>query len=145
MVDGPIGMVDGAELGGADGVLALAAAIERLAGAGSAQDVAEIVRTAARRLSGADGVAVVMREGDQVRYMDEDAMGPLWKGHAFPIEACLSGWAIMHRERVVIPNVFEDPRVPAHLYAPTFVKSCVMTPVGAEGYDYTYVIMPMRV
>jgi DNA polymerase III sliding clamp (beta) subunit (PCNA family) len=25
------------------------------------------------------------------------------------------------------------------------VSQAVMTPVGAEGYDYTYVIMPMRV
>jgi DNA polymerase-3 subunit beta len=25
------------------------------------------------------------------------------------------------------------------------VSQAMMTPVGAEGYDYTYVIMPMRV
>ena len=25
------------------------------------------------------------------------------------------------------------------------VSQAVMTPVGAEGYDYTYVIMPMRI
>ncbi len=89
------------------------------------------MRTAARRLSGADGVAVVLREGDRVRYVDEDAAGPLWKGAAFPIEACISGWAIQHRQRVVIPDVFLDPRIPHDLYRPTFVRSCVMTPVGA--------------
>jgi DNA polymerase III sliding clamp (beta) subunit (PCNA family) len=25
------------------------------------------------------------------------------------------------------------------------MSQAVMTPIGAEGYDYTYVIMPMRV
>lgn len=113
-----------------DAVLALAQAVERLAGAEDPLHVADIVRTAARRLSGADGIAVVLRDGDQVRYVDEDAVGPLWKGGVFPMDACISGWAIAHRQQVAIADVFADPRIPAALYAPTFVKSCVMTPVG---------------
>ncbi len=113
------------------GVLTLVAAVERLAGATSAEDVADIVRTAARSLSRADGIAVVLREGDRVRYVDEDAVGPLWKGCDFAIETCISGLAILGGERIVIPDVFEDPRVPHALYRPTFVRSCVMTPVGA--------------
>ncbi|ODT89636.1 ATP-binding protein [Phenylobacterium sp. SCN 70-31] len=111
-------------------VLTLAQAVERLAGVEDALEVAAVVRTAARSLSGADGVAVVLRDGDRVRYVDEDAVGPLWKGGVFPMDACISGWAIAHRQRVVIPDVFADPRIPHELYAPTFVKSCVMTPVG---------------
>ncbi len=113
------------------GLLSLAAAIERLAGATSAEEVADVVRTAARTLSRADGVAVVLRQGDRVHYVDEDAVGPLWKGRDFPIESCISGLAILSRERLVIPDVFQDPRVPHALYRPTFVRSCVMTPVGA--------------
>ena len=112
-------------------VLSLIAAVERLAGATTAEGVADIVRTTARALSKADGIAVVLRDGDRVRYVDEDAVGPLWKGRDFPIESCISGLAIMGRERLVIPDVFEDPRVPHALYSPTFVRSCVMTPVGA--------------
>ncbi|WP_337187135.1 ATP-binding protein [Phenylobacterium sp.] len=113
-----------------DPVVTLAQAVERLAGVEDALEVAAVVRTAARSLSGADGVAVVLRDGDRVRYVDEDAVGPLWKGGVFPMDACISGWAIAHRQRVVIPDVFADPRIPHELYAPTFVKSCVMTPVG---------------
>jgi two-component system CheB/CheR fusion protein len=115
---------------GSEPVLTLAQAVERLAGVEDAAQVADIVRTVARSLSGADGVAVVLREGDKVRYVDEDAVGPLWKGGVFPMEACISGWAIAHRQQVVIPDVFEDPRIPVELYRPTFVKSCAMTPLG---------------
>ena len=88
------------------------------------------MRSAARSLSGADGIAVVLREDGRVRYVDEDAVGPLWKGGVFPMDACISGWAIQHRQRVIIPDVLADPRIPQLLYEPTFVKSCVMTPVG---------------
>ena len=113
-----------------DAVLTLAGAVEQLAGAKTAEEVADIVRSSARELSGADGIAVVLRDGDCVRYVDEDAVGPLWKGGVFPMDACISGWAIAHRQRVVIADVFQDPRIPKALYEPTFVKSCVMTPVG---------------
>ena len=111
-------------------MLTLARAVEELAGATSAEQVAHIVRTAARTLSGADGVAVVLREQGLVRYVDEDSAGPLWKGRSFPIDACISGWAMLHDQRVVIPDVFADERVPHDLYRQTFVRSCVMTPVG---------------
>lgn len=108
----------------------LARAIESIAGAETGEEVADIVRCAARTLSGADGVAVVLRDGDRVRYVDEDAVGPLWKGRDFPIEACISGWAILHNQTVIIEDVYEDPRIPREAYQPTFVRSCVMTPVG---------------
>ena len=108
----------------------LANAVERIARAETGEEVADIVRRAARLLSGADGVAVVLREGDRVRYVDEDAVGPLWKGRDFPIEACISGWAILHNQTVVIEDVYEDPRIPIEVYRTTFVRSCVMTPVG---------------
>ncbi|HRP10858.1 MAG TPA: GAF domain-containing sensor histidine kinase [Terricaulis sp.] len=105
-------------------------AVERLAGASDEKAVAAIVRTAARRLTGADGVSVVLRKEDRVHYIDEDAVSPLWKGQDFPIEACISGWAIMHRQTVVISDITGDPRIPLAAYRPTFVKSLVMAPVG---------------
>ena len=61
--------------------------------------------------------------------MDEDAIEPLWKGQRFPLSACVSGWAMLHRERVVIEDIYADPRVPAAAYRPTFVKSLVMVPI----------------
>ncbi|MES1199677.1 MAG: response regulator [Pseudomonadota bacterium] len=104
-------------------------AVERLSGAETEVQVAAIVRTAARKLTGADGISVVLRRGDRVAYVDEDAVGPLWKGQDFPIEACISGWAMLNRETVVIEDVFQDPRIPVAAYRPTFVKSLVMAPV----------------
>lgn len=108
----------------------LIGAVERLAAASDELAVASIVRSAARRLTGADGVSVVLKKGDRVHYVDEDAVGPLWKGQDFPIEACISGWAIMNRETVVIEDITGDPRIPLAAYQPTFVKSLAMAPVG---------------
>ena len=62
-------------------------------------------------------------------YLD-DAVAPLWKGQSFPIEACISGWAMLNRQTVVISDISGDPRIPLSAYKPTFVKSLVMAPVG---------------
>ncbi|MBX3510456.1 MAG: GAF domain-containing protein [Hyphomonadaceae bacterium] len=105
-------------------------AVERLAAAHDELGVAAIVRTAARRLTGADGISVVLRRGDRVHYVDEDAIGPLWKGQSFPMEVCISGWAIMNRQTVVISDISGDPRIPLAAYQSTFVKSLIMAPVG---------------
>lgn len=105
-------------------------AVEALASARTELDVANIVRTAARELTGADGISVVLKKGARVHYVDEDAVGPLWKGQDFPIEACISGWAILNKQTVVIEDITGDPRIPLAAYQPTFVKSLAMTPVG---------------
>lgn len=107
-------------------------AVEQLAGATTPADVGRVVRTAARQLTGADGITVVMREGAKVRYIDEDAIAPLWKGQAFPIESCVSGWAMLNRQTVSIGDIRHDPRVSIPLYEPTFVRSMIMAPVRPE-------------
>lgn len=104
-------------------------AIEKLAGAGDMDDVVAILRATARRLVGADGIAVILREGEQCRYVEEDAMERLWKGRKFPLASCISGWAMVHNETVVIEDVREDPRIPQELYRDTFVRSLLMVPV----------------
>lgn len=110
----------------------LVRAIERLASAGSVEDIVEVVRTAARRLVGSDGVAVILREGDQCRYVEEDAIGPLWKGRHFPLSSCISGWAMLHRRTVAIPDIRQDERIPQDLYRDTFVRSLLMAPVSSD-------------
>lgn len=107
-------------------------AIERLAGAGSIEDVIEVVRATARRLIGSDGIAVILREGDECRYVEEDAIGPLWKGRNFPLASCISGWAMLHRRTVVIPDIKSDERIPQNLYHETFVRSLIMAPVRSD-------------
>lgn len=115
----------------ADALDLLLDAIEALSLARSVEDIAATVRSAARRLSGADGVTVVLREGERCRYLDEDAIEPLWKGMSFPLSACVSGWAMLNGKTAVIADIYADPRVPHDAYRPTFVKSMVMTPVRA--------------
>jgi signal transduction histidine kinase len=91
--------------------------------------VAGVVKTCARQLVGADGATFVLRDGRQCFYLDEDAISPLWKGQRFPMSACVSGWVMDHSEQAVMPDIYQDPRVPHEAYRPTFVKSLVMTPV----------------
>lgn len=114
----------------ADSLELLVETIEALATAKSVEDIAAIVRTNARRLSGADGVTFVLRDLDRCHYLDEDAVGPLWKGMKFPLTACISGWAMLNNQTAVIPDIYQDDRIPHDAYRPTFVKSLVMTPVG---------------
>jgi two-component system CheB/CheR fusion protein len=94
--------------------------------------VTEIVRQAARRLTGADGVTFVLKDGGDCYYADEDAITPLWKGRRFPLASCISGWVMTHAEPVAIPDIYRDARVPHDAYRPTFVKSLLMVPVRVE-------------
>lgn len=89
------------------------------------------MRTAARQLTGAHGATFVLRDGDLCFYADEDAISPLWKGQRFPIGECISGWAMLNRQPAVVEDIRRDARIPQAAYAPTFVRSLVMTPVGA--------------
>ena len=116
----------------AGGLVTLIETIEALSATRTISEVADVVRKAARRISGADGVAFVLRDNDKCWYFDEDAIGPLWKGKRFPLTACISGWAMLNRQTVVIPDIYLDDRIPHDAYRPTFVKSLVMTPVRME-------------
>jgi signal transduction histidine kinase len=107
----------------------LVAVVQELSLARDLPALMAIVRRAARELTGADGATFVLREGNSCYYADEDAIEPLWKGMRFPIERCVSGWAMLHREAAIIEDIYADPRVPSDAYRPTFVKSLVMVPI----------------
>lgn len=107
-----------------------AEAMETLAGARTLDDVIHILRSVARQVVGADGIAIVLRDGEFCHYIAEDAMEPLWAGQRFPLVNCVSGWAMRHAETVAIPDVFLDERVPHDAYRQTFVRSMVMVPIG---------------
>jgi signal transduction histidine kinase len=114
------------------GAMALVRAVERLATAADISEIIEIVRTTARSISGADGITFVLRDGDLCHYVEEDAIGPLWKGKRFPLTACISGWCMLNDRPAVIPDIYVDPRIPHDAYRPTFVKSLVMVPVKVD-------------
>jgi len=114
-------------------------AVQMLSLARSIPEIQAIVRSAARRLTGADGATFVLRDNEQCFYADEDAIAPLWKGQRFPLEACISGWTMLNRRPALIEDIYADERIPHDAYRPTFVKSLAMVPmrtadpVGAIG------------
>lgn len=107
-------------------------ALSLLASAEDCDEVMQIVRTAARRLTGADGASFILREGDCCHYADEDAISLLWKGKRFPMEKCISGWAMIHQQPVIIDDIYGDPRVLWEAYHPTFIKSLAIAPVRRD-------------
>jgi signal transduction histidine kinase len=93
--------------------------------------IMRVVRQAARELTGADGSTFILRDGDTCLYADEDSVDPLWLGQRFPIDECLSGWAISHRQPAVVFDINQDPRVKASDYTGTFVRGIVIVPIRA--------------
>jgi signal transduction histidine kinase/CheY-like chemotaxis protein len=103
--------------------------VQRLSLARGVDAIVDIVRRAARQLTGADGATFVLRDNDKCYYVDEDAISPLWKGQKFPLEACISGWAMLNAKSTIVPDIYKDPRIPHAAYRPTFVKSLAMVPI----------------
>jgi hypothetical protein len=101
-----------------------------LASAGSIDDIVRALTVSARAIAEADGITVIRRIGDEVEYVSEDAIAPLWTGQAFPLRSCISGMAIVDRAPGIIPDIRVDARVPLNLYLSTFVRSMAMFPIG---------------
>jgi len=95
----------------------------------SLEGIMAIVRHAARDLTGADGATFVLRDNGFCYYADEEAIAPLWKGKRFPMEICISGWAMLNRKPAIIEDIYDDARIPIEAYRPTFVKSLAMVPI----------------
>lgn len=94
--------------------------------------IADVVRHAARELTGADGATFILRDEDKCYYADEDAISPLWKGQRFPMKTCISGWVMINAKPVMIEDIYKDPRIPIDAYRPTFVKSLAMVPIRKD-------------
>src|SRR5579883_390004 len=108
------------------------AAIQQLSSARNLETVMAIVRVVARKLMSADGSCIVLREQDYCFYVDESAIAPLWKGQRFPMQSCISGWAMKHRQTCTIADIYRDARIPLDVYRSTFVKSLAMVPIQVE-------------
>jgi len=110
----------------------LTRATSNIARARSIEEVVATIRASARSLVGCEGITVIRREGELCHYVEEDAIGPLWKGQKFPAVACISGWSMINRKTVVVPDIREDDRIPFELYAGTFVRAVAMAPISRE-------------
>jgi signal transduction histidine kinase len=106
--------------------------VTQLSTATSLARITETVASAVRQMLGAQGATFVLREDGHCFYADEDAIEPLWKGRRFPLESCVSGWAMLHHQPVAIPDIYDDVRVPIDAYRPTFVQSLCMAPIRAS-------------
>jgi hypothetical protein len=110
----------------------LEAAKDRLNVARSLEEIIAIVRSTARSVCSADGVTFVLRDNGKCHYIEEDAIGPLWKGQKFPMETCISGWCMLNKATAAIEDIFKDSRIPHEAYRKTFVKSLIMVPIGGD-------------
>ncbi|HEY9217558.1 MAG TPA: HWE histidine kinase domain-containing protein [Phenylobacterium sp.] len=75
-------------------------------------------------------MTVVARQGSLCHYLADDSANALWPDQRFPMETCISGWAMLNAAPAVVPDIYEDARIPHEVYRPTFVRSLVMTPIG---------------
>lgn len=112
-----------------DDVKQLILVIEDLSKAHQLSDIMLIVRSAARKIAAADGATFILRDEGYCFYAEEDAISPLWKGRRFPLKGCISGWSMLHKQQVIVNDIYQDGRIPHEAYRPTFVKSLVMTPI----------------
>lgn len=103
--------------------------VQSLSAAHDIETVMNIVRRAVRTLTHSDGATFVLRDNDFCFYAEEDAISPLWKGKRFPMDICISGWVMLHREPAIIEDIYEDSRIPIDAYRETFVKSLVTVPI----------------
>ncbi len=76
-------------------------AVQELSLTRSLPEIQRLVRSSARELTGCDGATLVLRDNDKCYYAAEDAIAPLWKGSRFPIETCISGWAMLNRQAAI--------------------------------------------
>ncbi|WP_325170016.1 GAF domain-containing protein [Methylobacterium sp. C25] len=104
---------------------------ERLVAAQTLDGVVTALRQTARRVLGSDGIAVVLRDNGFSHYVAEDAIQPLWRGQRFPLETCVSGWAMLNNETVVAEDIRRDPRVPVLPYQNKAICSLLMVPIGS--------------
>lgn len=119
------------ETGGGDEPLArLQDLVRALQTKRNVTEIARLVAGTVRAMTSADGVTVVLRDGDYCHYLEEDAVSELWKGQRFPATSCISGWCMQTGQPAVIPDVFADPRIPHEVYRATFVRCLAMVPVG---------------
>lgn len=112
--------------------LRLVEIIQSLSLTQSLDEIIAIVGSAAREIAEADGATFVLKENDHCHYVDEDAIEPLFKGGVFPAKFCISGAAMEQKETIVVPDIYQDSRIPIDFYRPTFVKSLCMTPIRAR-------------
>lgn len=111
------------------GIAPLIEAIQELSLARSADEISQVVRASARRITGADGSTLAMREGRLCVYVEQDGIGPVITGRRVPLGECISGWTILNRRAAVVPDARSDNRVDKDGYGPGSPTSLLVVPI----------------
>jgi diguanylate cyclase (GGDEF)-like protein len=114
------------------GMETLLSAVQMLAFAREMSQVQRIVRSTARQMTGSDGAAFILRDGDFSRYVDEEAVAPLFKGRRVALDDCIAGWSMRTRQALLVADIHVDSRIDQAFYQPTFVRSLAVAPVRAQ-------------
>jgi diguanylate cyclase (GGDEF)-like protein len=118
---------------GSDALNTLAETAQDLSHATTVQAVQRVVQMAAQRLTAADAATLVLRDGDECFYIDdEDAVVPHWQDTRMPLDGCVSGWSMLNGQPAAIEDIYADDRVTQDAYRDTFVKSLLMVPIMAR-------------
>jgi GAF domain-containing protein len=48
------------------------------------------------------------------------------------MNGCITGWCMNEHKSVIIPDVYQDNRIPQDFYRPTFVRSLAIAPVRQD-------------
>ena len=100
----------------------------------SLTELAQRVRAAVIGRLDCFGASLVLLDGEQCFYADEDPIAPVRVGQRFPLPECLACWAVLHDQPVVINDVDYDERVPPQAYRSSYVRSMVAVPIpGSRG------------
>jgi len=107
----------------------LTQAIQQLSYSRDIPTLQTLITSCAREISSADGATLILREGDYTYYAEENSIAPLWKGLRLASDMCIGGWSMRHKKVAVVSDIHDDPRISQSMYAETFVRSLLITPV----------------
>jgi signal transduction histidine kinase len=119
--------------------------VQQLFSAHDLETIMNVVKVAAKELTGADGVTFSLKENDECFFAEEEAINPLWRGKRIPMEKCIDGWSIRNHEQVFIEDITRDNRVSQDVYSALPIKSLIVVPIhrldpiGALGSYWTNV------
>lgn len=117
---------------GGTGPELLVSAIQDMSLARSVPEIHRVISHTARRLNRANGSDVALLEGASCHFVDEDGLGPGWKGRRIPVDSCLAGWSIRNRRPLVVTDVLADIRLPVAPFWSTPVTSLMVVPIRSK-------------
>jgi len=103
--------------------------LDRLSEARNSGKVVTILHTCVREVAAADGVTVMLRDGEEVRYLSDGCIEPLWRSERSPLASCIAGSAIGSRQHILIEKIAGDARLANDICPDAPIKSLAVLPI----------------